>query len=230
MKFIIKKVAYLYKNINTGEIISFNKDITFYAASTIKILVCLYLFIEASMNKIDLAEKLIINMDELKSGSGIIKNQLKETNYSILELIKLTIVESDNTAYVKLMNYVGADNIKKYGLSLGAKHTLEGKDLFGIISCYDMLIYWSEVKKFIDFNEIYGKIFKDLLLNSKGKLIKNVTNLIDKYGEFEITYHDAGYVDSNNPYFIIILTKLNKVNYKEEFLNKATKLIEEINH
>lgn len=54
-------------------------------------------------------------------------------------------------------------------------------------------------------------------------------NLVDKYDEFEIAYHDCGYIDSNNLYFIIILTQLNKMDYKEKFINEAAKLIANIN-
>lgn len=223
------KVAYIYQNIKNNNMISFNKDITFYAASCIKVLVCLLLFKKADSNEINLNDRLIVRMSELKSGSGIIKNQLEDTSYSIMDLIKLCLIESDNTAYIKLMEYIKVESVKDFGLSLGAKHTLEGKDLFGIISGNDMLIYWREIKNFIDNNLRYGCILKEYLLKSKGKIIKNMPNLIDKYGEFEIAYHDCGYVDSENPYFIIILTQLNKMVYKEEFVNKAAKLIANIN-
>lgn len=146
-----------------------------------------------------------------------------------MDLIKLCLVESDNTAYIKLMEYVKVKYVQDFDLSLGAKHTLEGNDLFGIISGYDMLIYWREIKEFIDNNTKYGSILKEYLLKSKGKLIKNMPNLVDKYGEFEIAYHDCGYIDSNNLYFIIILTQLNKMDYKEKFINEAAKLITNIN-
>ena len=35
--------------------------------------------------------------------------------------------------------------------------------------------------------------------------------------------------ESNNPYYIIILTQLNKFDYKEDFINKSAKILNEIN-
>ena len=96
-----EKVAYYYK----GTILSYNSDILFYAASSIKILVCVMLLEMAEKGSVDLEEKLLVKMDDLKQDTGVIKFQKEDTYYSIKELIKYTIVESDNTAYIKLVNY-----------------------------------------------------------------------------------------------------------------------------
>lgn len=119
---------------------------------------------KARSKKIDLNTKLLVKMDELKPDTGIIKNQKNNQEYSVKELIKYTLVESDNTAYLKLVNYVGKETLKEYGQSLGAKFTMIGKqtDSFGIINCSDMIIYWKNVKKFIDRNDDYGNLLKKI--------------------------------------------------------------------
>ena len=227
------KVAYYYENINNKNVISYNSDICFYAASSIKILVCLMLFQKAGNNEIDLNQKLLVTMEDLKQDTGVIKFQKQNTEYSILELIKLTIIESDNTAYLKLVNLIGKEKIKEYGLSLGAKHTMESKptDSFGIVNCRDMIIYWKEVKRFIDTNPKYGPIFKNYLSHPTVKLVKDEVlknyNYIRKYGSWDIAYNEAGYIDGEC--YIIILTQLNKCPYKEDFINKAATSLLEIN-
>lgn len=226
------KVAYYYEDIKSKTTLSFNEEICFYAASSIKILVCLIIFEQASKNKINIEEKILISIKDLKQGTGTIKNQIKDTKYSILELIKLCLVESDNTAYIKLVNIIGKQHIEEYGKSLGAKHTMEGKDSFGIINCQDMIIYWQHIKEFIDNNKKYGHILKNYLSNPTLKLIKNsnIDNelFIRKYGSFGIAYHEAGYVDGKTPYYLIILTQLNEKEYKEQFINETAKIISKI--
>lgn len=227
------KVAYYYKNEKTGDIISYNEDICFYAASSIKVLVCLMLFIKANKGEIDLNKKILISMEDLKQDTGIIKYQKENTEYSILELIKLTIIESDNTAYLKLVDIVGKENIKKFGLELGASHTMESKptDSFGIINCNDMIIYWEAVKRFIDSNERYGMILKKYLLNPSFKIVSDSTlknhSFVRKYGSWDIAYHEAGYIDDE--YYLIILTQLNKFDYRKKFVNRTAKKIIKIN-
>ena len=224
------KVAYLYKNIKTGDIISFNEDICFYAASTIKAFICLMILEKVSNKELDLSTKYLIKMEDLKQDTGIIKYQKEDTEYTLEELVKLSIIESDNTAYIKLVDILGGkEEVKKYGLSLGATHTMEGKDSFGILNCTDLLIYWETIKKFIDTNEL-GNMFKDYLINPSVKLIddKSINNktFIRKYGSWDIAYHEAGYIEDE--YYLIVLTQLNKKEYKNEFINKAASMINEI--
>lgn len=223
------KVAFYYEDINTSSIISYNSDICFYAASSIKILVCLMLLEQAENQKIDLHQKILVTKKDLKQDTGIIKFQKEDTKYSILELIKLTVMESDNTAYLKLVDLVGKESINNYGKKLGATHTMEGKDCFGIINCKDMIIYWKKVKQFIDNNKQYGPLFREYLKNPTVKLVtdNSINNqpFIRKYGSWDIAYHEAGYIESKNPYYMIILTQLNKTSYKEEFINKTANTI-----
>lgn len=226
------KVAYYYKDIKTGSILSYNDNILFYAASAIKVLVCVLLLEDAENKKLDLNKKILVSMNDLKQGTGIIKDQSKDTYYSIQELIEHTIVESDNTAYIKLVNFVGKEKLIAYGRSLGAIHTLEGKDLFGLINCSDMLIYWEKIYNFIHSSKKYGPIFYKYLSNPIFSIVdsKNIgnNNYIKKYGSFGIAYHEAGYVEDENPFYLIILTQKNERKNKKEFVNETARRIYKI--
>ena len=228
------KVAFYYEDINNSTILSFNQEKCFYAASSIKIIVCLLMFEKALKNEIDLNKEILITKKDLKQGTGIIKLQEKDTKYSLLELIKLCIVESDNTAYLKLVNLIGKEKLAEYGRSLGAKHTMEGKetDSFGIINCQDMIIYWKKIIEFINKKNKYSLIFEEFLTSTTTKLINEKifapNKFLRKYGSYGIAYHEAGYVNSENPYYLIILSQLNKCKYKEKFLNYTAKIINEI--
>lgn len=225
------KVAFYYKDINNDFSISYNNSVCFYAASTIKILPCLMILNMALNDKLDLNDKILITAKDLKQDTGIIKYQKEDTYYSLEDLVKLTIVESDNTAYLKLVEILGKENIKKYGNSLGAEYTMVGKetDSFGIINADDMLIYWEAVKKFIDNNNKYSQKFKEWLSNPSVKFISNKSidnlNYVRKYGSWDIAYHEAGYIEEKNPYYLIVLTQLNKFEYKEKFINDTAEKI-----
>lgn len=228
------KVAFYYKDINNNYSISYNDTVCFYSASTIKILACLMILEMALNNKLDLNKKILITAKDLKQDTGIIKYQKEDTYYSLEDLVKLTIVESDNTAYLKLVEILGKENIKKYGNSLGAEYTMVGKetDSFGIINTNDMLIYWEAVKKFIDDNNKYSKIFKEWLSTPTVKFINDDSidnlNFVRKYGSWDIAYHEAGYIEDKNPYYLIVLTQLNKFDYKEKFINDTAEKIMKI--
>ena len=223
------KVSFIYKNIKDNTILSFNPDICFYAASTIKLLICLIILEKVEQNELKMTDKILITMSDLKPDTGIIKYQKEDTYYTLEDLIRLTIVESDNTSYLKLVDILKEKTIKEYGKKLKAKHTFEGKDLFGITSSNDMLIYLEKIKEYIDQNNKYSKIFKEWLSNPSCKYIKdesiNNKNYVRKYGSYDIAYHEVGYVEDDNPYYLIILTQLNKKKYKEKFINNLAKEI-----
>lgn len=82
-----EKVAYYYEDINTGSILSYNSDILFYAASSIKILVCVMLLEMAENKKISLEDTLLVTMNDLKQDTGIIKFQKQDTYYTIKDLL-----------------------------------------------------------------------------------------------------------------------------------------------
>lgn len=221
------KVAFYYEDLNNNKI-SFNENICFYAASTIKILVCLLIYKLSDEGVINLNDKLLVTNEDVFQGSGVIKNQLTDTEYSIGKLIELCLTESDNTAYVKLVKLIGKEKLINYGKELGALHTLEGKDSYGIVNCSDLIIYWKELMNYVS-SSSNGNKLKEYLLNPSFKCIKN-DRYIRKYGEYDIAFHETGYVDSDKPYYLMILTQLNKFDYKEEYLNKVAKIIEDINN
>ena len=223
------KVAFYYEDITSGIKINYYPSVCFYAASTIKILIPLILYRKALNKEINLNDEVLVTLDDLKVGSGILINNKEDKKYTIAELIRLSIVESDNTAYIKLVDLIGKDNIAAFGKSLGALHTMEGIDSFGIINCYDLKCYFKAIKDFIEEDNIYSKQLEDYLLNPSFKIVKNNKYpFVRKYGEYSIAYHEAGYVKDEREYYVFILTQLNETNYKEEFVNKAYTLIEEL--
>jgi hypothetical protein len=193
------------------------------------------MFNKIENNEFNIDDQILVKMSDLKQDSGIIKYQKEDTYYSLRELLRLTIVESDNTAYLKLVDLVGGKQVlKEYGNSLGAIHTMEGKesDSFGITNCTDMYIYISKVIEYINKDNEYSKMFREWMINTTTKKVdkENLNGaFLRKGGEFGIAYHEVGYVEANKPYYLIILTQLGELEYKNDFINDAAKKIVDIN-
>lgn len=220
-----EKVAYYYENINKKIAFSFNESITFYAASTIKILVLLYIY----NNKMHLEKEITITEEDIKQGNGVLKDELDlPKKYTLKELLMYTIKYSDNTAYLKLVDFIGKEKLLTYAHNLGAEHTFEGKDNFGITNCLDMLKYWSRLWEILKENpEI-----EDWLLNPEYAIIKSKNiksgHFYKKYGAFDIAFHECGVVDGKDPYFLFILTQKGENKKSKRFINKTAKKIEKI--
>lgn len=221
-----EKVAYYYEDIESKTILSFNENMTFYAASTIKIVAILYLY----ENKIEMNQKIEITPEELKGGSGILKEEELPKEYSLKTLAIYALKYSDNTAYLKLVEWIGKEKLETFGKKLGAKHVMEGKDNYGITSCADMRIFWELLYE-------YSKMDKELcdaLENPSYKIIspKSIQNqnFLRKYGSLDIAYHECGMVTSSHPYYLFIMTQKGKTKHSKKFMNMTAKKITNIHN
>ena len=233
-KYLLKqneKVAYAYKNLITGDTFTFNFEVCFYSASTIKFLTCLYIYEQAEKNPKILDKKIKLEVNDFKEGSGVLKNNKGIIEYTVKELIYYTLKESDNTAYIKLVNFITTEKLKKYGLSLGAQHTLEGKDLFGITNAYDMDKYLSHLYNYFELNTDLSNELKSTMIAPTYKIIDiNTINnnlFVRKYGKFGIAFHEVGIVYDDEPYILIILTQKNELSEKKKvkYANNVAKKI-----
>ncbi len=236
-KYLLKqneKVSYAYKNLVTGDFFTFNYDICFYAASSIKFLVALYIYQKAEKDDKILDEKIILKEEDFKLGSGVLKNNKEKLEYTIRELIYFCLKESDNTAYIKLVLYITKEKLIEFGKSLGALHTLEGVDLFGIVNSFDMMIYLEALYKYFNLNTILSKELKEYMINPGYEIItpKNLNNkeFVKKYGSFGIAYHEVRIVYDDIPYILIVLTQKDKLKeyVKKKYVNCVARKIANI--
>ncbi len=203
------KTSVMMKDITTGYIYSYNPTKVYYAASTAKTLAALYLYSKAMVGEVNLDETLTYSSRFNWSDSLEMSKHRYGEKISLRELIKYAITVSDNSAYQMLVNYIGRQNLKNYGRSLGAKYTLNGSDNFGSISVEDAIIYTSTLNNLIETGGELGQELKqiflialqnDLAIPEYGILAAH------KYGEYKPNYHDIGIVYAEKPYLVAVLT------------------------
>ena len=122
-----------------------------------------------------------------------------------------------------LVDYIGFKKLKEYGNSLGAKYTLVGGDIFGEINVNDAMIYLKELNSFIENNEELGEGLKKYFLDSEQNYLDFPEQNIEagqKYGEYELYYHENGIVYAEHPYLVSILTTEGK---KESIIRDINK-------
>ena len=209
-------VSVVYEDVNMGFKYVYNEDKDYYAASTIKLLGAMYVYEKAYNNEIDLNYTLkYSSKDRLGSSSGMSNHEYGDV-ISIRDLVKYSVILSDNTAHNMLVKYIGVSKLREYGLSLGAKLTHTSNDLFGYIDGVDANIYLNKVYDLINNTGELGEELKGYLLSAE----QNSLNLEEKdivaghkYGEYKSLYHDIGIVYDDNPYLIAVLTEEGRDDY-----------------
>ena len=225
-------VSVKYKNLVTGFEYDYNPTEIYYAASTIKLLDSIYLYEKAAKNELGLEEQLVYTSRFVCTNSEGLKQYNIGDKISLRKLVEYAIIYSDNSAHQMLIDYIGYDNLKDFGQSLGAINTLTSGDNFGNISSFDAIVYLEETYKFINENKVLGSELKNYLINAQDNYLKydglNV-DVAHKYGEYDEYYHDIGIVYEKQPYAIAILTRHGNDNYKD-IVNDLSKRINDFHH
>lgn len=196
------KVSVGYKNLETGYTYKYNEKQVYYGASLIKTLDAMYVY-----------------------------ENMKLTN-SLKELVKRAVSISDNSAHVDLVNIIGFNKLKAYGIKLGAKKVLtrSKEDYFGNTIVNDQLMFLEHLYELININPL-GDELKSYFINDYTNFLTfdGIPTLMHKYGWYGAYYHDVGIVFDDTPYLIVILTR-EALNTEDEkiALAKSTQIVNDL--
>ena len=212
-------VSLIYEDLSLGFSYSYNPDEVYYAASTIKSLEALYIYTKAASGEINLDETVKYTSKFVWGSSRKMKNHKLGEEISLRTLVEYSITVSDNSAHQMLVSYIGRNNLKEFGKSLGAQYTLYGSDNFGHITATDAIIYMKAINDFINNNGELGLELKSYFVEADQNGLKFEDLGIEaahKYGEYAPYYHDIGIVYDENPYVIAILTAEKSGDYQSK--------------
>lgn len=181
-----------YYNLVTGKEYYYQENKIYYGASLIKTLDAIYLY-----------------------DNNLVTEELKP-------YINKAISVSNNEAHHFLVNYIGKNNLKNYGINLGAKNTLSGTDNYGNTTVKDQIIYLQKLYSLTKNNEELKSFFINNYVNS---LSFNNLTIMHKYGYWNKYFHDVGIVLDDKPYIIVILTNHGNHSNKKQIINELSKII-----
>ena len=125
-----------------------------------------------------------------------------------------------------LVKYIGKNNLKQYGIDLGASNTLNGTDDYGQTTVKDQIIYMKKLYEITKNNQ--NKELKSYFIESTWNLLKfnKSPQIMHKYGHYESVHHNVGIVLDDNPYIIVVLTKEGHGNYSNIIPTISKKIYE----
>lgn len=97
------------KDLGSGEVINHNTERNWYLASTIKIPLGIAILQKVEEGELSLDDTLVLRESDFVDGSGDLMYQQPGTEYTVLELLRRTIRESDSTATDMLIRLLGED-------------------------------------------------------------------------------------------------------------------------
>ena len=209
---LVKNYAYdtsiLAIRVSDGSYLAYNIDKYYPCASTIKAPYAMYVYSLAANNQISLNDTIKYQSYHYFGGSGVLKYNDIGTSYKIRDLVKYSMVNSDNIAHTMLFDRFGSgvDEIfKASGSSLSMKSSEWPQ-----ITARDVAIWWNEILEFRDTGKI-GKEFFDIALSVRSPILYealgNTTQAFaHKSGWVKNVCHEAGIVMTEDPYILVVLT------------------------
>lgn len=120
--------AFKYKDIYTGFTISYNSSQPIFAASTIKAPEAIYIYEEAEKGNINLNDTITYTPNYYNTGTGILKNNKFNTDYTIKDLVSYSIIYSENAAHIILNDKYQRINMYNFWKNLNTTTIFSGND------------------------------------------------------------------------------------------------------
>ena len=221
-------VSVYYYDLNRGFTYSYKAEDSYYAASVVKIIPALYIYEKAVKGEIDLDKTLTYTTNYNYDNSAYFDRSRFGTKVSLRNIIKYSLIYSDNSAYMMLVDYIGYNTLKEYGKSIGLGSYMDS-DKFGHIKAHEAMNIIKKMNELFSLNTSLTNELKGYMIESdknylgfEDKGIKAAT----KYGESYPNYHEIGIVYDDNPYGIVILTRDMGKDYEKEIKEINSKIYE----
>lgn len=187
---------------------------TYYAASLYKLLDLIYLIDKNNTGLIDLDnETMTYKSSYYRKYSTGMDQEKFNTKITIRKLLSHLITYSDNTAHAMLVEYIGLNNLRELGKSLGASNVMNNQN-YGNSNVYEMSLYLKKIQELINLNNDNSIFIKKIMNNTNDNSLNiEETNYYHKYGMYDIYYHDLG-IAVKNDYAVIIMSELRNKNYQ----------------
>lgn len=223
------KVSAYYENLSTGDSFLYNRGDSYWAASTIKLPLVLYIYQLAINNELSLDEELIYEEDDYFEGSGIIQYDEIGTKYTIRDLVENTIVHSDNIAYIMLVRRVGKENFVNFLIELGGENVYPNG--LNITNVHDMTVYLKALVDFRKEHPIMGNTLFSLLEETdyKDTIEAGITDIpvAHKIGYIPIAevFNEVGIIEDDQPYILIIFTQYIPLDEETKVISDISSII-----
>ena len=198
-----------FENLETGFIYRYNASRVYFSASVPKAIYALYIYQRAERGEADLNSMHEYTCADIVGGSGIIhQNYAIGTAFSLRELLRLNISESDNVATLMLRRIKGIDGYKNFIRDIGGNPNNVGDRIMNsYLTANEAGLFAREIFAYIESGGRYSHEFKDHMLNNQFPFIVSDYPVASKTGWTSPTaWHDMAIVYAPSPYILVILS------------------------
>ncbi len=240
---IIKKkngfYSVYYKNLKTDEGFGINENQIETAASVNKLPIVAALYYLDKTGKIDLDDKITVQEEDVQDyGTGSIRYQEMPQTYSLRNLAKLALNQSDNTAAHVVSLHLGEENVQYLVNTWGMNSTnmVNNKTTVKDMGTLMEKIYKGEIANGPQTRELLEFMTDTEFEDRLAKDVKDKAIVQHKTGDGEGFVHDVGIIkskDGKNVYYLGVMTSdigQNEKEAKDTISEISKKIFEGLNN
>jgi beta-lactamase class A len=218
----VTNASVYFRDLESGPIFGINEYADFAPASLLKLPLALVYFVVAESQPDLLSRKLIYNAQKSEPEQAFAASEhlVPETPYSIEELLRAMIINSDNQAYTMLYEYMDMygpkDIIKNTYLEFGILAPEDGSDKIISVRRYASLfraLYNGSIINIRDSEKLLSWLSMSTFTSGLAAGVPSEVKVSHKFGErayseSEKQLHDCGIIYyPENPYLLCIMTE-----------------------
>ncbi|MCD7805566.1 MAG: class A beta-lactamase-related serine hydrolase [Oscillospiraceae bacterium] len=208
-----KVVSIYYMDLETGYSFEINPGVHYPVASCVKIPFVVYLYEKLAAGEIDGDTVLTYEQRHYMGGTGIIQDGEVGDQYTVMELLELAVIRSDNIAYQMLKDLISWDDFAEYCTEYGCTHEIDTRLTQEKICTESAGAYARILAQFLESDNPYVETLKSHLAITRIPMIKSSYTIYRKYGWTQYAFHDIAYIEAKDsqaehPYVLAILTNL----------------------
>jgi hypothetical protein len=199
-----------YENTESGFVYRYNAERVYFGASLSKAALALFIFTLAEEGKINPDEKLTFTHNDLRGGSGVIRHHYGVgSEFTIRELIRLNLSESDNVATMMLRRRAGVENYRAFIAELGANPDLvRDRVMNSYLTANDAGIFAREIYRYLESDGRYTREFKDALIDNRFPFTVPDYLTASKTGWTDyLAWHCLSIIYAPSPYILVIMSQ-----------------------
>ena len=234
-------VSFYYAPLDGGNTMTYNPDEALIAASVIKLPIMIEAFRQMECNMISPEEKHVLQNGEKKPSCGALNRLHEGLELTIMDLVELMIILSDNTATNILIDRLGIENVNHTLRELGMERTVLRRKLFdpeGKAKGLENTVAAREIGQLLEMmyrgtlvSETASAKMLDILkaqrLNGKMPFYLHSRKIAvaHKTGEDDGITHDVGIVFSERPFVLCMLSNETDVPQFERLIQDAADVL-----
>lgn len=205
-----KTLSLYFMDLNSGFEYELNPGAHYPVASTVKVPFCTFIYRKIDAGEIDPKQVLTYEPRHYFEGTGkIVKGEFGQ-QFTVSELLELTITNSDNVAYEMLKDLITWQEFSDFLAENGCNHEQDIRQSKQKICTQSAGVYCKIMHDYLKSGGC-AETFGDDLQTANLRMISSNYPVYRKYGWAGFSFHDVAFVDAPRPYLLAIMSNLENI-------------------